>query len=107
MPIEFVGGSVSLTANGSGDIKLSFARDGKIVQFLVNSTGRCEIVKIEQEGVEVYTTGTLEIAQFKEHGNTYKLPEALEYKSGQSFIVSLKDLSGSANLVYFVFVIVY
>jgi len=105
--IEFVGGSASLAAGASGDITLAFARDGDIIQFLVFSTGRCQITKIEQEGVDVYTTGVIEVDQLKKHGNVYDLPEPIGYKANAKFVFSLKDISGAANVVYIAFVIKY
>jgi len=107
MPVEFVGGSVSLSAGASGDITLAFARDGQIIQFLVFSTGRCQITKIEQEGVDVYTTGVLELDHFKKHGNVYDLPEPIAYKANAKFVFSLKDISGATNVVYIALVIKY
>jgi len=105
--IEFVGGSVSLSAGATGEIVLTFARDGQIIQFFVFSTGRCQITKIEQEGVDVYTTGVLELDHFKKLGNVYDLPEPIGYKANAKFVFSLKDISGAANTVYIAFVIKY
>jgi len=105
--IEFVGGNVSLSAGGTGEIVLAFARDGQIIQFLVFSTGRCQITKIEQEGVDVYTTGVLELDHFKKLGNVYDLPESIGYKANAKFIFNLKDISGATNVVYIAFVIKY
>jgi len=107
MPIEFVGGTVTLSAGASGDVVLSYARDANIVELLVNSTGRCEIVKIEQEGVETYTTGVLELDQLKKQGNVYTLPEAISYKANARLVVSLRDISGASNTVYVCAVMVY
>jgi len=100
LPLEFVGGTVTLSAGASGDIVLVYARDANIVEFLVNSTGRCEVTKIEQEGVDVYTTGTLELDQLKKQGNVYVLPEALTYKANAKLVFSLRDISGASNTVY-------
>jgi len=105
--IEFVGGSVSLAAGASGEIVLAFARDGDIIQFLVFSTGRCQITKIEQEGVDVYTTGIIELDHLRKHGNVYDLPEPIGYKANAKFVFSLKDISGATNVVYIAFVIKY
>lgn len=107
MAMELVGGSVSLAANGSGKIQVEYARDGQIVEFLVNSTGRAEISSIEQEAVEDYVTGTIELDALKKKGNVYELPVPIEYKSGSKLTVSLTDLSGAANDVYFAFLIKY
>jgi len=107
MAIEFVGGSVSLSAGGSGDITLAFARDGEILAIMVNSTGRCQITKIEQEGVQVYTTGVMELDHFKRYGNVYDLPEPISYKANAKLVFSLKDISGATNDVYITVVIRY
>jgi hypothetical protein len=100
MAIEWVGGTVSLTANGTGSITLEYPRDGEIVQILVNSTDRCKITKIEQEGVDVYTTGVLELDQLKMRGNIYELPEPIAYRANARLVFSLEDISGAANVVY-------
>jgi len=107
LPLEFVGGTVTLSAGGTGDVVLVYARDTNIVEFLVNSTGRCEITKIEQEGVEVYTTGVLELDQLKKQGNVYVLPEAIGYRANAKLVFSLRDISGASNTVYVCAVMVY
>jgi len=107
LPLEFVGGTVTLSAGGTGDVILTYARDANIVEFLVNSTGRCEVTRIEQEGVDVYTTGVLELDQLKKQGNVYTLPEAISYRANAKLVFSLRDISGASNTVYVCAIMVY
>jgi len=107
MGVEFVGGKVSIAANGTGSISLRYDRDANIIQFLINSTGRCEIQEIELQGVERYLTGVIEVDQLKMHGNVYPLPEPIKYPRGTLLTISLADISGATNLVYFGVVMKY
>lgn len=107
MPIEFVGGTVTISAGGTGEIRKSFSRDGKIIQFMWNSTGRAKISKIEQLGVNVYNTGNLELGCLQGNNHVYDLPEPIDYKGKTDFVVSLENLEDSDNVVTFVWVIQY
>lgn len=105
MTIYIHGGTTSLSANGSGQISLRVTVDGEIIQFLVNSTGRCKITNMELEGYEDFFEGSIEIAQLKKDGNVYDLPDPIPVTKGSYFTVSLTDISGSSNDVYFALVI--
>ena len=95
------GGSVSLSASGSGEISLRMAVDGDITQFLVNSTGRAKITNIDVQGYQDVWKGSIEVDQFKQYGNVYDLPEVIPVTSGSTVTISLTDLSGATNVVYF------
>jgi len=101
MGLEFVGGTVSLTAGGTDTIVLKFPRTADMIGFLVYSTGRVEITSLELEGVEDYLTGTIELDQLKREGNYFELPEPIPYPKGTKFAIGLKDISGATNVVYF------
>jgi len=107
MAVEFVSGTVTLSAGASGSITLKFPRSGDIIEFMVYSTGRVEITRIEQEGVADYLTGVMELDHFKKLGNVYPLPEPIPYTKGTAFTFSLKDISGASNVVYIGLVIKY
>jgi len=102
MPVEFVGQSVTLSANSTGEIKLSFQRDAEIIQLIFNSTGRVAVTNIELVGKNRYITGEIELDMLKENGgNVYTLPEPIKYEKGTDILVTFRDLSGAENKVYF------
>lgn len=101
MAFILIGDDVTLSASGTGTIRLRTPTSGKITKFLVNSTGRAKITNIEISGVKDFFNGELEIEQLKEYGNTYHLPEPLDFPSGSDLIVNLTDLSGASNTVFF------
>jgi len=108
MPIEFVGGSVTLDPNGTGEIKLEYQRDAEIIQMIFNSTGRVALTNLELVGKDRYITGEIELDQLKENGgNVYTLPESLPYDKGRRIQIGLRDLSGASNTVYIGFVMRY
>lgn len=100
MAFYIKGGFTTLSASGSGSIRLRIGVDGEITQFLVNSTGRVQITNIEVSGEKDFFDGTMEIEQFKEYGNVYHIPEPIPIKKGDDIVFSLTDISGASNDVY-------
>jgi len=101
MPSFWQGGNITLPAYGSGTLRLRIAVDGIITQFMINNTGRCAITNMEIAGVADFFEGIMELDQFKQHGNIYTLPEPIAVTRGSDLVVSLMDISGSTNIVYF------
>ena len=95
------GNNTTLSASGSGTIRIRVSVDGEITQFLVNSTGRVQITDIEVMGYEDIFDGTFELEQFKKDGNTYDLPETIPVTRGTDVVISVTDISGASNDVYF------
>jgi len=105
MAIYIHGESVSLSAGGSGSIKIRVTIAGDIIQWLVNSSGRAKITDMELEGYEDFFAGAIEIDHLKYRGNVYDIPDPIPVTPGSYFTVNLTDISGAANDVYFALVI--
>jgi len=95
------GGNVTLDANSTGSIRLRIGVNGEITHFFVYSDGLCEVQDIELSGYEDIFEGVMVLRHFRERGYVYTLPEPIPVTKGQDFVISLKDLSGSSNKVYF------
>ena len=104
MPVRFLGRAITLSANATAEIKVEFKADAKITQILTHSSGRAEIVKIDIPEVPPMLDGVMELHQLRQEGNVYPLPEPLVVPKGTIISVTLKDLSGASNVVYFAFV---
>ncbi|MCS7369071.1 MAG: hypothetical protein NDF57_05115 [archaeon GBS-70-058] len=100
MPVFLMGGSVTLSANTSGELKLRAKISGTITGIFVNSSGRCEISNIEIGGYRDIFEGAMEVDQLKVYGNYYPLKEPIPITVGQDIIFALKDISGASNTVY-------
>lgn len=105
MSIYFLGGTTTLSSSGTDTIRLRIPCDGEIIAFLVNSTGRCKITNMEISGYGDFFEGSLEITQLKVDGSKYVLEEPIPVEKGQDFVISLEDISGASNTVYFACVI--
>jgi len=101
MPNFWYGVTVTLSANTSTSLRIRIPVDGVITQFLTNSTGRVAINNIEISGVADFFEGIMELAQFKEYGNVYHLPEPIAVTKGSDLVITLTDISGATNAVYF------
>jgi len=100
MPIYFLGGSIDLAANGSGELKLRAPIPLTVTGIFVNSTGRCEITNIDIPGLKDVFEGSMEVDHFKVYGNYYPLKEPVAIGGGQYVVFALKDISGAANKIY-------
>ena len=107
MPLYLLGGTTTLSASGTDTIRLRIPISGRIVAFHVNSTGRCKITNMELSGYRDFFEGSWELDQFKVRGNRYELDEPIPVEKGQDLLISLEDISGSSNTVYFGVVILY
>ena len=105
----FVVKSVSLSANGTGDITLRTDANETIrIKYLAfNSTGNFEIFDWEDSRGNSYTNATPDNAISSDliplqtaHINHYiELPEELVVEPASVMTISVKDTSGSANTV--------
>ena len=100
MPLKLLGGAVTISAGETGEIKLEAKSDFTVSQLLSNSTGRCEVTKIDIPEVLPILDGVIELAQLRQYGNVYILPESILIKKGSIVVISLRDISGASNLVY-------
>ena len=107
MPFMLCGVNTTLTASGSGTIRIRPPVGGRINRIMVNSTGRAKITNFEVTGVKDFWEGEIEIEQLKEYGNVFHLTEPIEFTKGSDINISLTDLSGSSNAVYIAVEILY
>jgi len=107
MPVEFVGGRVSLAAGASDSITLKYERDCKIHKISFVNTGRARIDAIEIVGVRVLTTGIMEVDNFKQQGNILPVIEPIDWPKGIDLVFRLTDLSGATNDISVMLEVVY
>jgi len=100
MSLIFIGGTATLSAGGTGEIKLTPVKDVTLWEFMVYSTGRCEITDIEMVGVANLLDGVMELDNLKKYGNVFPLPKPIDWKKGVTLRFALKDISGATNTVY-------
>jgi len=105
VPIYWIGGTISLAANGTGEISLSPDEDVDILAIHINNTGRAEITSAEMARLPPFIVGVMEIDLLKKHGNVYELPEPISWSKGVDFVWSFKDISGASNVVYLAFLV--
>ena len=96
---KFIGGSVSLDANATADIRLRTERPAKIIALGFISTGRCKITKLEQLEKEVYLSGIIETGNLRNYDQMYVLEQPWDWTKGVDIVISLTDISGAANIV--------
>jgi len=103
---HFLSGYKDLSANGTGTINIKSPVSGRIVKISFASDGAFRIDELELTEYADFWDGTAHRDNFKENGNVLELPEPIPIRNGQTFIVKVTDLSGSANTVYCTLMIV-
>jgi len=96
---KFIGGSVSLDANATADIRLRTERPAKIIALGFISTGRCKITKLEQLEKEVYLSGIIETGNLRNYDQMYVLEQPWDWNKGVDLVITLTDISGATNIV--------
>jgi len=100
MPIKIVGDTVTLSANASDKISLRSDITVTTRAILWNSTGRCQITRIEFPVGTELLKGSIELDQLNKETHRFELPETVEIAKGVEVIFHLTDISGASNVVY-------